>query len=101
VQPAPHTPRPTAAELFWASADMVGGLSVMFLPMLLLAVPGIILFVVLPALVLAVAALPLAVAAALVALPILLRRAVRRLSPPRPRWRMPRPASNRRPLPHH
>ncbi len=101
MQPAPHTPRSTPGEMLWAIADMVGGLSVMFLPMLLLAVPGIILFVVLPALVLAVAAAPLVIAAALIALPFLLRRAVRRISPPRPRSRMPLPASNRRPLPHH
>jgi hypothetical protein len=51
----------------------------LLLPLMLLAVPGIVLFLVAPAaLILLVVAIPAAIAAAAVALPYLLVRAVRR-----------------------
>ena len=54
--------------MLWEVADLAGGAAVMLLPLLLLAVPGIAAFVVLPALVLlAVVAAPVAVAGAVVA----------------------------------
>ena len=53
----------TTASLLWEVTELAGGAAVMLLPMLLLAVPGILLFVVLPGLVLlAVAAAPVVVA---------------------------------------
>ncbi len=72
--------RPTTNELLWEVADLAGGAAVMLLPMLLLAVPGIILFVALPALVLlAVAAAPVVVVGAILVPTYLLVRLVRRL----------------------
>ena len=80
MQTAPPTPRPepsqTTGEMLWEVADLAGGAAVMLLPLLLLAVPGIAAFVVLPAIVL------LAVAAA----PVDRRRGGRRADvPARPR----------------
>lgn len=49
--------------------DLSAGLGVALLPVLLLAVPGIILFVVLPAILLLALALPLAVIGAVIAVP--------------------------------
>ena len=89
---APHSPHaldhrpveaidagsPTAGDILWEIVDAIGGLSVMLLPLLLLAVPGIALFLVLPALlVLAVVAVPALAAAAIVVPSYLLIRAVR------------------------
>ena len=69
---------PTFREMLWEATDLVSGLAVALLPLLALAVPGIALFVVLPALVLlAVAAAPVAVAGAIVAPVYLLTRALR------------------------
>ena len=77
--------RPTTSEILWEVNDLIGGAVVMLLPMLLLAVPGILLFVVLPALVLlAVAAAPVVVAGAVLAPTYLLARLVRRLRAPVP-----------------
>ena len=71
---------PTTSELLWEVTELAGGAAVMFLPMLLLAVPGILVFVVLPGLVLlAVAAAPIVVAVAILAPMYLLTRLVRRL----------------------
>jgi Flp pilus assembly protein TadB len=73
------TDRPTFKEMFEELMDMTAGLNVMLMPLLLLAVPGIILFVVLPGLLLLAAAAPLALIAAIVAgPPYLLVRALRR-----------------------
>ena len=85
---APHDPREanstTTGEMLWEVTELAGGAAVMLLPLLVLAVPGIILFVVLPALVLlAVAAVPVVVAGAIVAPTYLLARFVRRLLGPR------------------
>jgi len=56
----------------------LGGFAAMLLPLLLLAVPGIVLVVVPAALVLLLVAIPATLAAAAVGLPYLLVRAVRR-----------------------
>jgi Flp pilus assembly protein TadB len=78
--PERREPGPTFSELLWAMADIAGGAAVMLLPLLLLAVPGIIVFVVLPALVLlTVAAAPVVVAGAILTPTYLLTRSVRRL----------------------
>jgi membrane protein implicated in regulation of membrane protease activity len=58
--------------------DLSTGFGVAFMPALLLAVPGIILFVVLPAILLLAVALPFAVIGALLAAPFLLARRLRR-----------------------
>ena len=89
MQPAPHTPHArddqaggapaTGREMLWEVIELAGGFGAMLMPLLLLAVPGIALFVVLPAaLVLLVAAIPVTIAAAAVGLPYLLVRAIRR-----------------------
>ena len=78
--------RPTTSELLWEVTDLAGGAVVMLLPLLLLAVPGILLFVVLPALVLlAVVAVPAVVAGAILAPTYLLARLATRAK--RCRWR--------------
>ena len=80
MQTPPPTPRPATGEMLWELADLASGAVVMLLPLLLLAMPGIALFVVLPALVLlAVAVVPVAVAGAIVAPVYLLVRLLRRL----------------------
>jgi hypothetical protein len=72
----PTTPTsPTFGEMLWDLMDLSAGFGVALLPALLLAIPGIILFVVLPALLL----LPFAVVGALLAgPPYLLARWLRR-----------------------
>ena len=95
--------RPTTSDLLWEVTELAGGAAVMFLPMLLLAVPGILVFVVLPGLVLlAVVAAPVVVAGAILAPMYLLARLVRRRSNVRPPWT---PSSARRSAPvstpHH
>ena len=83
--------------------DLSAGLGVALLPVLLLAVPGIILFVVLPAILLLALAAPLAVIAAVIAAPPYLltrwlrRRRRPRLNPPASAALGPRP--HRRPAP--
>jgi hypothetical protein len=61
---------PTFGEILWEVTDLAGGAVVMLLPLLLLAVPGIVLFVVLPALVLLAVATALAVVAGAIFAPI-------------------------------
>jgi hypothetical protein len=84
MKPTPPTspPRPTFGELLAEVIDLAGGLAAGLLPLLLLSVPGIILFVVLPAIVLLALALPLvavgAVLAVLAVPPYLLARGRRR-----------------------
>jgi hypothetical protein len=65
--------------------DLAGGLAAGLLPLLLLAVPGIILFVVLPAILLLALALPFVVIGTAIALPpyVLARRRRRRGVRPR------------------
>ena len=63
------SPRPTFGEMLEEVIDLSVGFGVALLPMLLLAVPGIILFVVLPAILLLALVLPLAVIGAVIAVP--------------------------------
>jgi Flp pilus assembly protein TadB len=73
------TDRPTLLEMLEEVTDLSAGLNVMLMPALLLAVPGIILFVVLPGILLLAVAIPLGViAAAIMGPPYLVVRAVRR-----------------------
>ena len=73
------TDSPTFREMLEEITDLSAGLNVMLMPALLLAVPGIILFVVLPGILLLAVTLPLAViAAAIIGPPYLLVRALRR-----------------------
>jgi len=58
--------------------DLTAGFGVAFMPALLLAMPGIVLCVVLPAILLLALAAPLAVIGALIAGPFLLARRLRR-----------------------
>ena len=96
MQTTPPTPcqdsSQTTGEMLWEVADLAGGAAVMLLPLLLLAVPGIAAFVVLPALVLlAVVAAPVAVAGAVVVPTYLLIRAVSRRPRHRRRTGSPQP----------
>ena len=69
-----ETDRPTLGQIIEEIADLSAGIGVVMLPLFLMAVPGVVLFVVLPALLLlAVAAAPAALAA-VVAAPVLLGR---------------------------
>ena len=77
MPPAPNTPK-TGREMLWEVTELLGGFAAMLLPLMLLAVPGIVLVVVPVALLLLLVAIPAALAAAAVALPYLLIRAVRR-----------------------
>ena len=75
----PQPPRPTVAEMLGELIDLSVGFVVVALPLLLLALPGIILFVVLPAILLLALAAPLAAIGALIAAPpYLLARWLRR-----------------------
>jgi hypothetical protein len=82
--PAPPSPEhreasPTLGDMLWEVADLVGGAVITLLPVLLLAVPSAVLFLVLPGLVLlAVAAIPIVVAGAILTPAYLLTRSVRR-----------------------
>ena len=85
--PTPPSPEhrdasPTFGDMLWEVADLGAGAVITLLPLLLLAVPSAILFLVLPALVLlAVAAVPVVVAVvagAICAAPYLLARSVLR-----------------------
>jgi hypothetical protein len=80
VHPAPHTPHApaTGREMLWEVTELLGGFAAMLLPLMLLAVPCIVLVVVPAALVLLLVAIPATLAAAAVGLPYLLVRAVRR-----------------------
>ncbi len=70
---------PTLPDMLWEVADLAGGAVVTLLPLLLLAVPSAVLFLLLPALVLlAVAAVPAVVAGAVLVPAYLLARSVPR-----------------------
>jgi hypothetical protein len=87
----PESSSPTFGEMLEELLDLCVGLGAALLPVLLLAVPGIILFVVLPAILLLAVAVPLALIGALIATPpYLLARWLRRRRrrPPRPRARL-------------
>ncbi len=72
-------PQPSFAEMLGDVIDLTGGLAVVLLPLWIIAIPGVILFLVLPVVaLLLVAAVPALVVGALVAPPLLLVRAVRR-----------------------
>jgi pilus assembly protein TadC len=86
--------------------DLSAGLVVVLLPFILLSIPGIVLFVVLPAILLLALAVPLAVIGAVLAAPPLLlarwlRRRRRRAAPPpaRPTSHASRAARTRGPAP--
>jgi Flp pilus assembly protein TadB len=78
--PTPPSPEhreasPTFGDMLWEVADLVGGAVITLLPLLLLAVPSVILFLVLPAMVLlAIAAVPVIVAGAILVPTYLLTR---------------------------
>ncbi len=75
MKPTPQPPRPTLGEMLEELIDLSAGLGVALLPLIVLSVPGIILFVVLPAILLLAVAAPLAaIGAALAAPPYLLTR---------------------------
>jgi hypothetical protein len=75
----PQPIRPTLGEMLEELIDLSVGFGVALMPLLLLAVPGIILFVVLPAILLVALAAPLAVVGAVIAAPpYLLARWLRR-----------------------
>jgi hypothetical protein len=80
VARAPQPIRPTFGEMLTEVVDLAGGLAAGLLPLLLLAVPGIILFVVLPAILLLALALPFVVIGTVIAVPpyVLARRRRRR-----------------------
>jgi hypothetical protein len=82
----PQPPRPGLGEMLIEVIDLSGGLVVALLPLFVLSVPGLALFVVLPALLLAALAAPFALIGAVLAAPYLLVRRLRgragALSPP-------------------
>ena len=65
----PQTPRATFGEMLEELIDLSAGAGVALLPVLLLSIPGIILFVVLPAILLLALAAPLAAIGAVIAAP--------------------------------
>jgi Flp pilus assembly protein TadB len=70
---------PTPGEILSEVVDQTAGLTVMLLPLMTIALPGVILLLIAPmVLVLAAAAIPAALAGALLAPPWLLIRSVRR-----------------------
>jgi hypothetical protein len=75
----PQPPHSTFGEMLEELIDLSAGLGVALLPLLLLAVPGIILFVVLPGILLLALAAPVAaIGAAIAAPPYLLARGLSR-----------------------
>ena len=75
----PDPERPTTAEMLQEILDLGGALGIVMLPLFLTAVPGVLLFFVLPAvLLLAVLAVPVIVVAVIAAPPVLIARALRR-----------------------
>jgi hypothetical protein len=75
-QPLPTSPQVTFGEMLEEVIDLSTGLGVALLPLLVLAVPTIVLFVLLPALLLLALAAPLAAVGAVIVLPpyLLMRR---------------------------
>ena len=93
----PQPQHPTFGEMLEEVIDLTVGLGVALLPLLVLSVPAIVLFVVLPAILLLALAAPLALIGAVIAVPPYLvarrlRRRRRRTANPRPA--MPRDAAN-------
>jgi Flp pilus assembly protein TadB len=80
----PQPSRATFGEMLEELIDLSAGIGVALMPLLLLAVPGIILFVVLPAMLLLAVAAPLAAIGAVIAAPpyLWLRRRRRRTASP-------------------
>jgi hypothetical protein len=82
----PQTSRPTIGALLEELINVSTGLGVALLPLLVLAVPAIILFIALPAILLLAVAAPLALLGAVIAVPpYLLARWQRRRRRPPPR----------------
>ena len=77
---SPQAPeRPTVGEMLGEVIDLSAGLGVVLLPLLLTAIPGVILFLLLPGLlIVAAVVLPVVLTAAAIAPPYLLVRAARR-----------------------
>ena len=74
-----HPPQPSFAEMLGDVVDLTGGLAVVLLPLWVIAIPGVVLLLILPAvLLLAVVAVPALLVGAVVAPPLLLVRALRR-----------------------
>jgi hypothetical protein len=71
-QPLPTSPQVTFGEMLEEVIDLSTGLGVALLPLLVLAVPTLVLFVLLPALLLLALAAPLAAVGAVIALPLYL-----------------------------
>jgi Flp pilus assembly protein TadB len=88
--------RPTIGQIVWETLDLAAGLGIVLLPLLLTALPGIILLLVLPVLLLGlVAAAPVVIAGAILAPPYLLLRSLRRM------WnRRQAPPGRRKPAAH-
>jgi hypothetical protein len=78
MKPTSQPPRPTFGEMLTEVIDLSAGVAVVFLPLLVLSVPAIVLFVLLPAILLAALAAPLAALGAVIAAPFLLARRLRR-----------------------
>jgi Flp pilus assembly protein TadB len=77
----PETDVPTPGEIITEVIDQTAGLTVMLLPLMTIALPGVVLLLIAPiVLLLAAAAIPAVLVGALVAPPYLLIRAVRRRS---------------------
>ena len=75
----PQPPHPTFGEMLEEVIDLSVGLGVALLPLLVLSVPAIVLFVVLPAILLLALAAPLALIGAVIAVPpYLVARRLRR-----------------------
>jgi Flp pilus assembly protein TadB len=75
----PQPPHPTFGEMLEEVIDLTVGLGVALLPLLVLSVPAIVLFVVLPAILLLALAAPLALIGAVIAVPpYLVARRLRR-----------------------
>jgi cell division protein FtsW (lipid II flippase) len=80
-EPNADTDRPALVEMLEQVVDLGTSLGILAVPLFSIALPGVLLFLVLPAvLLIAAAAVPVAAAAALLAPPYLLVRAVRRAS---------------------
>jgi len=78
MKPTPEPSQSTFGEMLEELIDLSTGFGVAMMPVLLLAMPGIVLCVVLPAILLLALAAPLAVIGAVIAGPFLLARRLRR-----------------------
>lgn len=76
---ATYADRPTIVGMLEEVLDLSAGLGILLLPLLITAVPGVLLMLLVPAvLLLAAAAVPVAIVGAILAPPYLLVRSVRR-----------------------